>query len=445
MKRTSKKIFTTFLTFCWMITLIGGIPMAYAEDMIQQLLCTSFTVTPGGVAEITVSINDNIGFCNLGLVMTYDSALQPLVNEEGDPVYQIGEVAQNQYSVTSNNPEKHLLTFAMSGSQNIETNGKLFTVYFQIPIDAPIGKGYTIDLQAKLVSDCHGNSLLEKTQATGSCITVADKDGRTGITEDQIIISLGNVEAHAGATAVIPIKIKQNPGFATCGIRVIYDTAVTPKTNLFGTPNYELGRIGQGLSPTVYLNKSEHMIGFQAAKSIDCTGDGTIFTLPFVIPTNAVAGDTYNFIVQVDYMNDAASTNLLDRVVVQPGEVNIPQESTATVSTTTTTTTTTTRKTTTTTQKTTTTTTKKTTPSTTTTTTTTSTLTEPKAEIVVRGDANVDNKVSIADVVLVSRYINEEPVSITTQGRINADVNTDSILDASDAATILKIIAKLVK
>lgn len=424
MKRIFRKLTALFVSICSFCVLIGGIPAASAADMIQQLLCTSYTVTPGGVAEITVSVNDNIGFCNLGLVMTYDSDLYPLCDEEGNPVYQIGEVTQNNYSATSNNPEKHLLTFAMAGNQNIYTNGKLFTVYFQIPTQAKIGTGYIIDLEAKLVSDKTGKSLLDKTETTGSRITVADEQGRTGLTDDQIVVECGIVEAHAGATAVIPIKIKQNPGFSSCGFRVTYNTALTPKLNFFGNPSCELGTVGKGLSTTVYLNKQEQMIGFQASSSSNRTGDGTIFTLPFVVPQNAVAGDSYTVAVQVDYLDDTNHSNLLSRVVVNAGEIVIPKENPSTEpfspqGTTVTSTTTTT-------------------------TTTVTTTTAPEADTYLRGDVNVDGKVAISDVVLLSRYVNEEPVTVTKQGKKNADVNNDSMLDTSDATMILKIIAKLI-
>lgn len=59
------------------------------------------------------------------------------------------------------------------------------------------------------------------------------------------------------------------------------------------------------------------------------------------------------------------------------------------------------------------------------------------------GDANCDGKVSIADAVLVSRFANEDKVTITTEGRANADVDKDGAYTLDDATAIIKIIARL--
>ena len=77
-----------------------------------------------------------------------------------------------------------------------------------------------------------------------------------------------------------------------------------------------------------------------------------------------------------------------------------------------------------------------------TTTTTSSTTTDDELLL---GDVNCDKKVSIADVVLLSRYVNEESgITISQLGRRNADCNFDGFHTSDDAAMILKAIAKLI-
>ena len=61
------------------------------------------------------------------------------------------------------------------------------------------------------------------------------------------------------------------------------------------------------------------------------------------------------------------------------------------------------------------------------------------------GDVNHDGKVSISDAVLLARFVNEEPVSISAIGRANAECDGDSILSMNDAAVILKYIARLIR
>ena len=81
---------------------------------------------------------------------------------------------------------------------------------------------------------------------------------------------------------------------------------------------------------------------------------------------------------------------------------------------------------------------------TTTSTTTTTTTTAPPTEILM-GDADNNGKISIADVVLLSRYVNEDQaVSLTPAGRANADCNGDTMLTYDDCTLILKMIARLI-
>lgn len=53
------------------------------------------------------------------------------------------------------------------------------------------------------------------------------------------------------------------------------------------------------------------------------------------------------------------------------------------------------------------------------------------------GDTNCDGVVNISDVVRINRYIAGKD-SITEQGMINADVNQDDTVDATDATLILQ-------
>lgn len=66
-----------------------------------------------------------------------------------------------------------------------------------------------------------------------------------------------------------------------------------------------------------------------------------------------------------------------------------------------------------------------------------------EVEADVYGDANEDGKTKISDAILISRYANEENVSISRQGIANADLNDDKTVDMADAARVLKLIARL--
>ena len=81
----------------------------------------------------------------------------------------------------------------------------------------------------------------------------------------------------------------------------------------------------------------------------------------------------------------------------------------------------------------------------TTTTTLPVTTTTTTVDTTLMGDSNCDGKVSIADVVILSRYVNEEQgIMISKQGRTNSDCDYDGLCTAEDATMILKAIAKLI-
>ena len=59
------------------------------------------------------------------------------------------------------------------------------------------------------------------------------------------------------------------------------------------------------------------------------------------------------------------------------------------------------------------------------------------------GDADDDGRVKISDAVLLARYVQEDPVTISQFGKINADYNLDGELTMEDVTLILRDIARL--
>lgn len=59
------------------------------------------------------------------------------------------------------------------------------------------------------------------------------------------------------------------------------------------------------------------------------------------------------------------------------------------------------------------------------------------------GDVNMDGKVSIADAVMLSRYVNEDAVGISSWALSSADINEDGVYDMNDVTRILLKIARL--
>ena len=77
--------------------------------------------------------------------------------------------------------------------------------------------------------------------------------------------------------------------------------------------------------------------------------------------------------------------------------------------------------------------------------TTATTTTEPVPASAVRGDADCNGDVNIADAVLLSRFLAEDnDITVSAQGKLNADVTDDGSVTSDDNAKILEYLAGLV-
>ena len=62
----------------------------------------------------------------------------------------------------------------------------------------------------------------------------------------------------------------------------------------------------------------------------------------------------------------------------------------------------------------------------------------------INGDINLDGKVTVADAIMLSRYVAEDTtVSITAEGLAAADLNSDGLTTADDVIVLLRSLAGL--
>lgn len=78
-----------------------------------------------------------------------------------------------------------------------------------------------------------------------------------------------------------------------------------------------------------------------------------------------------------------------------------------------------------------------------TTTTSASVSTETKPDTLLSGDVNCSGIVDVSDAVLLARFVAEQDVHITAEGKINADCDKTAGISSDDVIQILRIIAKL--
>jgi len=112
----------------------GGGGSAVEAGVVLSEVCGK----PGETVEITLDINENTGFSNLGLEISYDSSVLTLVsvseNEEVDAIFTAAEsIDANPYNV------------AWDSEVNVCFNGTLATFTFKIADDAAVGD-YPVEL-----------------------------------------------------------------------------------------------------------------------------------------------------------------------------------------------------------------------------------------------------------------------------------------------------------
>ena len=97
---------------------------------------------------------------------------------------------------------------------------------------------------------------------------------------------VGNVTGAPGQTVQVPVTVVNNPGVAGARITISYDKALTLTDGKTGTAfsGLQFTAPGKFTSPCNFTWDSESGMA---------TGNGTVLTLTFKIPANAVAGETY--------------------------------------------------------------------------------------------------------------------------------------------------------
>ncbi|GEM_PF-4872762 len=99
------------------------------------------TVNPGDQhVPFHVFVSNNSGFAATGLKMQYDGDVIPVVDTDGKPVIEMGDVGEKLVTSYSFNPDQKLIGLVTMASQNTTENGTLFTCYFDVPETAQAGE-----------------------------------------------------------------------------------------------------------------------------------------------------------------------------------------------------------------------------------------------------------------------------------------------------------------
>ena len=394
MKRLLAAASAGFLTFsCGFSSIVSTEAAAASKTLIYGEECQA---NAGEVAEFSVSIADNIGFCNCGVVLEYDDALIPLYAQSGNrlvPTCQYG-IVSTSLNDCSVNLDAHTIGFATSSYQNCADNGLLFKVYFAVPENAAVGTEYDVDVDVDMFSDCARDSYLSSVSAQDGSVKVTSK-AFSGLEEDKVQLHCDTAYASAGSETEFSLEILQNIGFSGGALQLSYDSALTPVTDFFGRLSLENGKALGGMGVDSYVDRKNHSIIFTFRGTQTQVLDGELLKFKFKVSSTAKAGQQFPVTLTVNSF-ELGNVSLKEYTAITDGWVAVPKSA------------------------------------------------APRDSISLLGDVNVDSAVDISDAIMLSRYVAEDPtLIITEQGKRNGDVDVDDRYTARDVICVLAIIARL--
>lgn len=386
-----KRLFSALLSASLAVGLGAGFE-GFSVSAAETALFYAETVNAaqGEIVEFTVSVSDNCGFYNCGILLEYDSSLSPLYDGDITPNYRVGSLITSQHVDAAINTDACKIAFSTIGTEEITDDGSLFTVFFRLPERAANGTDYPIKISVDLLSDEEFADIRGLARAADGVLTIENDEQHS-----QFEFYCDTIYGEAGEEVKFDVLVANNPGFSGCGLRLYYDKRLTPVTNGGRQPNLTNGPAAEGLFAMPYLTAAEYCIGFNAFGTRNAEADGTLFTARFVIPEEAQPGESFPMRLEFDYLDNAAHKDLTKTVVCQDGWIALPQNADA------------------------------------------------HSDILL-GDVNVDGTVTVSDAILSSRIAVEDiTVDVSTQGMVNGDYNRDGLNNSADTSLILRHIAKL--
>ena len=259
--------------------------------------------------------------------------------------------------------------------------------------------------------------------------------------DETVQISASKTNAEAGGAFSVDVSLADIPstGLQCCNFAIKYDPKVLTITDIkAGTLAGSVsGDSSSSMLPNFGNYSQEGLISVAWSTSVDDSskwlkGEGTFCTISGTVSANAANGtvseitivptdrETYsgsgvkNDAFDCGYLKDGVKVNF--NVKANAGSVTIGKDTDTTTTTTTQPTTTTTAS------------------------------QGGDIEVTLKGDANVDGKVTIADAVAILQSIaNQDKYALKPQGKVNGDVDGTTGITANDALTIQKYDAGAIK
>ena len=118
------------------------------KNGVTNLVADEVYAEPGETVSFRVMVKNNAGYGPSGFSLTYDSALQPVMEDNGvKPALKWGDGSYGLTKSYTLNADKHLIGFSTVGTDNCEKDGIIYTAQFVVPANAEEGAEYPLSLK----------------------------------------------------------------------------------------------------------------------------------------------------------------------------------------------------------------------------------------------------------------------------------------------------------
>lgn len=124
-----------------------------------NLVADEVYAEPGETVSYRLMIENNTGYAPFGIGLNYDSALTPVLQDNGKPVIEFGDGSDGLMRSYSVNLEKYLIAYSSMGTIDCKNDGVIYTVQFKVPADAKEDTVYPITLDVDRLTNAKTEDL----------------------------------------------------------------------------------------------------------------------------------------------------------------------------------------------------------------------------------------------------------------------------------------------
>ena len=252
----------------------SGYGLLTVDGLDKPLVSTSSVVCfAGEEVTISVSLADNPGISNFGMVMQYDTSVLTYVSSRVGDIIIENFTDTNRSGLASNQIRFRANT---SSGETIHTDGTLYTVTLRVREGQESGT-----LGTESLAFMYLESMFDGFTLVDELLNFEIAHGSVSVfNHTDPLIYLPHLEIRAGQEMTVPITLTNNPGISNYGIVIQYDPAV------FTYISSGVGDIiTENFGDTNVSGLASNQVRFRANTSDGSTpgNDGTLFTVTLLV------------------------------------------------------------------------------------------------------------------------------------------------------------------